>query len=70
MFRKYPLAVSLGSPGTGAAPKVWRRAGRHPAGTTQPALADYKLVPSECETDSDAGSAELQVAAPRIAEEV
>ena len=70
LFRKYPLAVSLGFLGIEAALKVWRRVDPHLAGTTQSAVADYKLVPSECETDSDAGSAELQVAAPRIAEEV
>ena len=70
LFRKYPLAVSLGFLGIETALKVWRRVDPHLAGTTQSAVADYKLVPSECETDSDAGSAELQVAAPRIAEEV
>ena len=53
LFRKYPLAVSLGFLGIETALKVWRRVDRYIAGTTQSAAAALFPAPPH---DTGAGS--------------
>ena len=53
LFRKYPLAVSLGFLGIETALKVWRRVDRYLAGTTQSAAAALLPAPREEEAGSD-----------------